>query len=101
MILARICSLHFTPSSYEVSLKQRLLNYEPTKVRTLKASAVPTENLNPSLLSTDWKRELAAETNVSKRKNKRPRKIILEQPTFNDGTACSERYVFLLLLANI
>ncbi|KAJ4449460.1 hypothetical protein ANN_00859 [Periplaneta americana] len=53
---ARICSLHFEESSYEVPLKQKLLNYEPKSSRNLKVDAVPTKALSQSCLkrkSTD------------------------------------------------
>ncbi|KAJ4431301.1 hypothetical protein ANN_19898 [Periplaneta americana] len=53
---SRICSLHFEETSYEVPLKQKLLNYEPKSSRNLKVDAVPTKALAQSCLkrkSTD------------------------------------------------
>lgn len=42
---ARICSLHFKATDFEVPLKQKLLNYCPRNSRHLKADAIPTVNL--------------------------------------------------------
>lgn len=42
---ARICSIHFGADNFEITLKQRLLNYTPINSRQLKRDAVPTLNL--------------------------------------------------------
>lgn len=44
-ILARICSIRFEQSSFEIPLKQRLLQYNPKNSRTLRCDAMPTLHL--------------------------------------------------------
>nr|CAH7725047.1 unnamed protein product [Callosobruchus chinensis] len=39
---ARICSIHFEQNSFEIPLRQRLLQYSPKNSRTLKCDAMPT-----------------------------------------------------------
>lgn len=48
LFLARICSKHFSPESFFIPLKHRLLNYYPVKYRNLKSDAIPTEFLPKS-----------------------------------------------------
>lgn len=44
-ILARVCSIHFEADCFEISLRQRLLKYNPVNSRNLKSDAVPVLNL--------------------------------------------------------
>lgn len=43
---ARICSLHFVNSCFEVPLQQKMLGYTPINSRHLKPDAVPTLNIH-------------------------------------------------------
>jgi hypothetical protein len=41
LFLARICSIHFDDSSYEIPLRHKLLQYNPKSSRILKPDALP------------------------------------------------------------
>lgn len=71
-----MCSVHFKEDDFEVSLRQRLLNYIPKNARTLLANAVPFTCLN---LNENCKRSASDSSNRrSERLTKRQRRSLVK-----------------------
>lgn len=68
---ACICSVYFDESSFEIPLKQQMLNYKPKNSRNLKADAIPIKNFPFSTRSTKHCKSIDEREKRQIKRNKR------------------------------
>ncbi|CAH0564616.1 unnamed protein product [Brassicogethes aeneus] len=88
---ACVCSIHFEADSFQIPLKQKLLNYTPKNARNLKQDARPTLNLpGKKLAVTPGERSERLHKRKQKAENKDIVDSILSQPSSSKCQALEE-----------